>query len=375
MQRCHGSTISKGELRVGTLTDIKGNTTFFWRHWGCVTPKIISNMKNSFEEADELDGFDELNEGDQEKVQKAWEEGHVADEDIPETARKSAGEEGEEDEDEEEKPKKKKAGGRKKKDAEESDGTPKKGVFKFEYASSGRSKCKETIGKNFFRLGHEIDYRGNKSFAWQHWGCADAKMIASLKASYEEASEVDGFDTLKDGEKDKIARAWEEGEVPEEDRGIGEAVDTGKKKAPARRKKDEGEDGEKPKRARAKKAAKKDEDEEVEEEEEEEKPKKKRAPPKKKAEPKPKAAPRKRAAKKKKSDEESGEDFEDELAAVAEDDDDEEPQEEEGTKKRKRAPASKASASKPSSKRAKPASTRGKKKVQEEILEESDEED
>ena len=90
-------------------------------------------MKNSFDEAEELDGFDDLNDEDQERIKKAWEEGRVAAEDVPETARKPEGEEGEDEE--EEKPKKR---GGKKKD-EEDDG---KGVFKFEYASSARSKCK-----------------------------------------------------------------------------------------------------------------------------------------------------------------------------------------------------------------------------------------
>lgn len=80
--------------------------TSAWRHWGCVTPKIIDNMKKSFNEASELDGFEDMKEEDQERISKAWEDGHVADEDIPDTARKPEGEDGEEDE-EEEKPKKK----------------------------------------------------------------------------------------------------------------------------------------------------------------------------------------------------------------------------------------------------------------------------
>ena len=105
-----------------------------WRHWGCVTAKIITNMKNSFNDADELDGFDDLQDDDQDRVKKAWEDGRVAAEDVPETAKKADG--GDEDEDdEEEKPKK---GRGKKKDDEESGPA----VFKFEYASSGRSKCK-----------------------------------------------------------------------------------------------------------------------------------------------------------------------------------------------------------------------------------------
>lgn len=62
-------------------------------------------MKKSFSSADELDGFDELQPADQEKVRQAWDDGHVADEDIPETARKPEGE----DEVDEAKPKKKRA--------------------------------------------------------------------------------------------------------------------------------------------------------------------------------------------------------------------------------------------------------------------------
>ncbi|KAI0360416.1 zf-PARP-domain-containing protein [Trametes cingulata] len=240
---CKGTPIGKGELRFGSIVDFRGNTSFSWRHWGCVTPKIITNMKNAFNEADELDGFDDLKEEDQERVKKAWEEGHVAPEDVPETARKAEGEEDEDEEDE--KPKKK--GGKKK----EEDSGP--AVFKFEYASSGRSKCKdcgESIGKDFFRVGQEVDFRGNKSFAWRHWGCSDAKLVEKMKASYDEPSKVDGWNDLKESEREKIQRAWDEGQIPDDDKGIGEAVDTGKKKAAPRKKKDE--DGEeKPKKARA----------------------------------------------------------------------------------------------------------------------------
>lgn len=64
-------------------------------------------MKKSFENASELDGYEDLRPNDQEKIDKAWEDGAVADEDIPETARKPE-KEGDE-EDAEEKPKKKKA--------------------------------------------------------------------------------------------------------------------------------------------------------------------------------------------------------------------------------------------------------------------------
>ncbi|OSX63698.1 hypothetical protein POSPLADRAFT_1055777 [Postia placenta MAD-698-R-SB12] len=373
---CNGTKITKGELRLGSVVDFRGNTTMVWRHWGCTTPRIIQNMKKSFEEADELDGFEDLKDEDQDKIRKAWEEEKVADEDIPETARKPEGEEGEEEEDD--KPKKKKAAGKaaKKEDADEGD---KKGVFKLEYASSGRAKCKvcqENIGKDFFRIGNEVDFRGNKSFQWKHWGCIDAKTVTSLKTSYGEPSEIEGWGELKEGEQDKVRRAWEEGAVPEEDQGAGEAVDTGKKAPARRRKKAEDADDAEPKKRGRKPKKVEDEDEDAEEE----KPKRKRAPAKAKngAGEKSKAAPKKRASRKKKSsdeeDEASAEDFEDELAAVGDDFEDDELEEEEAPpKKRQRAPTSKASAkaSKPPSKKAsKPVSR--KKKQQEEIPEESE---
>jgi len=117
---CAGTPIAKGELRVGSLVDFRGNTSFAWRHWGCTTAKIIANMKKQFESADELDGYDELRPEDQEKVNKAWEDGHVADEDIPETARKPEKDSGSEtdEEEEKEKAKKKKVTSAKKKKAE-----------------------------------------------------------------------------------------------------------------------------------------------------------------------------------------------------------------------------------------------------------------
>ena len=72
-------------------------------------------MKKSFGEGSELDGYEDLQPEDQDKVVKAWQDGHVADEDIPDSARKPAGEEGAE------KPKKAKKAPAKKK-VTESDG-------------------------------------------------------------------------------------------------------------------------------------------------------------------------------------------------------------------------------------------------------------
>lgn len=57
-------------------------------------------MKKNFSEASELDGYEGLKPEDQAKVDKAWEEEHVADEDIPASARKENGDDGEEEEEE-----------------------------------------------------------------------------------------------------------------------------------------------------------------------------------------------------------------------------------------------------------------------------------
>lgn len=86
-----------------------------WRHWGCVTPKIISNIKNSVGDVEDLDGFDELKDEDKDRLRHAFEEGKVADADIPASARKPVDEESE-------KPKKKRAPAKKAEaDTEEGD--------------------------------------------------------------------------------------------------------------------------------------------------------------------------------------------------------------------------------------------------------------
>jgi len=110
---CAGTPIPKGAMRVGTIVDFRGNTSFAWRHWGCTTPRIITNMKEKFSNPDDLDGFEDLNDEDKERVRRAWDQGHVDDDDIPPTARKPADAEGDED-----KPKKKRAPAKKKAEAE-----------------------------------------------------------------------------------------------------------------------------------------------------------------------------------------------------------------------------------------------------------------
>ncbi|KAL4062553.1 hypothetical protein J3A83DRAFT_4109785 [Scleroderma citrinum] len=113
---CTGTTISKGELRLGTLIEVRGATTYSWRHWGCVTPKIISNIKTSIGSVEDLDGFDDLSDEDKSRLRHAFEEGKVADADIPPSGRKPA------DEDAKEGEKSRKRAPKKKADADTEEG-------------------------------------------------------------------------------------------------------------------------------------------------------------------------------------------------------------------------------------------------------------
>ncbi|KAK5071957.1 hypothetical protein LTR64_004264 [Lithohypha guttulata] len=83
--------IQKGELRFGSLVKFKEHTSWKWKHWGCVTPRQIENIIVQLggtldgldlkEDLDILDGYEELPDWAQEKVQYALGNGHVHDED------------------------------------------------------------------------------------------------------------------------------------------------------------------------------------------------------------------------------------------------------------------------------------------------------
>ncbi|KAJ9249320.1 hypothetical protein DTO207G8_6827 [Paecilomyces variotii] len=77
--------IAKGEFRLGTWVDTEKFQSFFWRHWGCVTPKIVAGLKEILDEADgdysAIDGFEEISEENQAKVREAIEQGHISDSD------------------------------------------------------------------------------------------------------------------------------------------------------------------------------------------------------------------------------------------------------------------------------------------------------
>ena len=90
-----------------------------WKHWGCVSSRVFSNMKNTVPTAEEIDGYEALKPEDQEKVKTAYSEGHVAEEDIPETAKKTGGDDEADEEEDEDKPAKKGRATKKKADADE----------------------------------------------------------------------------------------------------------------------------------------------------------------------------------------------------------------------------------------------------------------
>ncbi|QKX62993.1 uncharacterized protein TRUGW13939_10161 [Talaromyces rugulosus] len=78
--------ILKGEIRLGVWVETEKYQSWSWRHWGCVTPKVISNIGDSIDENgspnfDVLDGLDELPEESQDKIKRAVKEGEVPVED------------------------------------------------------------------------------------------------------------------------------------------------------------------------------------------------------------------------------------------------------------------------------------------------------
>ncbi|KAI9344130.1 hypothetical protein BD770DRAFT_397761 [Pilaira anomala] len=78
----HG--ISKGELRLGVeVTNIHGTK---WRHWYCTTAKVIENMKSDFPDPSSINGWQDLREEDQERVQRAWDEGDIPENERPASA-------------------------------------------------------------------------------------------------------------------------------------------------------------------------------------------------------------------------------------------------------------------------------------------------
>ncbi|ETI25451.1 hypothetical protein G647_02224 [Cladophialophora carrionii CBS 160.54] len=86
-----GVKIGKGEFRMGTLAVIDGNSSWRWKHWGCVTPLQIGNLQTQVGPLEDLDldddlpriidGYEEIDDEAREKIKFALHNGHVPDED------------------------------------------------------------------------------------------------------------------------------------------------------------------------------------------------------------------------------------------------------------------------------------------------------
>lgn len=70
-------SIKGGDLRLGSEIESTGFTGVAWRHWKCTTPKVLEHL-SGLDSLEDLVGFSELHEEDQERVRKAVEEGHVS---------------------------------------------------------------------------------------------------------------------------------------------------------------------------------------------------------------------------------------------------------------------------------------------------------
>ncbi|KAI0292921.1 hypothetical protein BC826DRAFT_1017548 [Russula brevipes] len=190
---CSGTVLEKGTLKLGSLVDFRGHTSFAWRHWGCTTPLIINNFKKSFSEADELDGFDELQPADQDKIRG-------------------------DDAEEEAKPKKKRTPA--KKDAESEGAKPKK-------ARTSKKKSDEE--------GDAADDGGEKEKPKK----APASKSRPKKAKYED-EEVNG---AEEGEEEKPKKkAAPSKKAPAAEKKVAEKKAAAKKRAPKKDVEESGED-------------------------------------------------------------------------------------------------------------------------------------
>ncbi|KAJ3140519.1 hypothetical protein HDU90_007819 [Geranomyces variabilis] len=81
---CADPTIKKGDLRWGTAFESQSGTPMTtWRHWDCVTTKVLHNVKAKVESLEELSGFESLNDEDKEKIKSAWDAGEMPSKPAP----------------------------------------------------------------------------------------------------------------------------------------------------------------------------------------------------------------------------------------------------------------------------------------------------
>ncbi|KAG1441511.1 hypothetical protein G6F56_011449 [Rhizopus delemar] len=73
-----------GELRMGA--DIEKMKGVIWRHWTCCSDQVFENMRKTISGPEELNGWNELREDDQERVRRGWNEGSIPDNERPDPA-------------------------------------------------------------------------------------------------------------------------------------------------------------------------------------------------------------------------------------------------------------------------------------------------
>ncbi|KAL4448479.1 hypothetical protein ABPG75_005698 [Micractinium tetrahymenae] len=72
------SPIAQGELRLGSPVGFGDAVSYKWRHWACITEKVLSNIRAKVEEHGldaALAGLNELRPEDQQRVRRWLEEG------------------------------------------------------------------------------------------------------------------------------------------------------------------------------------------------------------------------------------------------------------------------------------------------------------
>ncbi|KAJ7647212.1 SNF2 family N-terminal domain-containing protein [Roridomyces roridus] len=83
---CTGTLIANGALRYGeTKLHSQFGETVEWRHWGCVTPAILSRLA-TLNSLDRVAGFSQLSSADQQKIRNAVSLRRVDPSDVPPSA-------------------------------------------------------------------------------------------------------------------------------------------------------------------------------------------------------------------------------------------------------------------------------------------------
>ncbi|TBU43646.1 SNF2 family N-terminal domain-containing protein [Dichomitus squalens] len=82
---CKGSPIELGSLRYGQVSAGKYGETVEWRHWGCVTPDILTKLAAA--KLETVPGFSNLSPADQSKIRLAVGLGRIDSADIPASAK------------------------------------------------------------------------------------------------------------------------------------------------------------------------------------------------------------------------------------------------------------------------------------------------